>query len=222
MINSAIILAGGNGTRMKSDIPKQFKVINNKMILEYSLKEFSNNKYIDEIILVCAKTWVNKIKKKYPYVKIVHGGKSRSESSFIGLKSCNPKTKNVLIHDSARPLINQKIINLCIQNLTRYDTSIPIINCDDSLINTDTMQYLNRDLIKIIQTPQGFNYKKIFNAYNEILSSKSGYQNIFNDDLSLLLNYLNDVKCCFYNGNKSNFKITNKEDLIKFESLLKC
>ena len=113
-MNSAIILAGGIGNRMKIDIPKQFILIKNKMVIEYSIDVFLENKHINEIIIVCEKKWIEKLKNKYPNIKIVCGGKTRTESSYIGLSTCGKNVENVLIHDAARPIINQDLILKCI------------------------------------------------------------------------------------------------------------
>ena len=84
------------------------------------------------------------------------------------------------------------------------------------------MQYLNRQLIKKIQTPQGFKYREILNAYNEFINLKLTPQKSFTDDFSLLLNSSIIFNHYLYNGNQSNFKITNKEDILKFKFLLQC
>ena len=222
-VNSAIILAGGSGVRMSQNIPKQFIKINNKMILEYSLDKFISNKNIDEFIIVCNQNWYEKIKDRFNNkIKVVIGGETRSLSSYQGLINCHNNCKNVLIHDAARPLITQKIINDNISTLNQHDAAVPIISNDDSLINSETMKYLDRDLIKKIQTPQGFRYKKILNAYNKFIRLKSNSKNLFKDDFSLLLNYSTNLNYLLYNGEESNFKITNQEDIIKLKFLLKC
>jgi len=222
-MNSAIILAGGSGLRMKENIPKQFIEINNKMILEYSVEEFIKNKNIDEVIIVCHEKWFTIIKNKFNNkAKIIRGDKTRSLSSYQGLINCNNKCKKVLIHDGARPLVTQKIINDNIFNLNQYEAVVPVINNSDSLINSDTMQYLDRNSIKKIQTPQGFQYQLILNAYSEFVNLISDTRDLFKDDLSLLLNYSTNLNYLFYNGNQSNFKITNKKDINKFNFLLKC
>ena len=222
-MNSAIILAGGSGVRMEEDIPKQFIEINNKMILEYSVEEFINNENIDEVIIVCHENWDRIIKDKFKNkAKVIKGAKTRSLSSYKGIINCNNKCKKVLIHDSARPLINQKIINNNISNLNQYEAVAPVINNHDSLINSDTMQYLDRSLIKKIQTPQGFKYQVILKAYSQFFDLISDTKDFFKDDLSLLLNYSTNLNYLLYNGNQSNFKITNKEDIIKFKFLLTC
>ena len=209
-INSVIILAGGSSIRMKTKTPKQFLSIKNDiMVIEHSINIFKNCSEINEIILVCHKDWFEKIKHDFGEIcKVVIGGNTRSDSSLQGLLNCNKLTENVLIHDSARPYISKKIINDCLKNLDNYDASIPVINTSDSLINVENNKiiYLNRDNIKMIQTPQGFKYQKILEA----LKNK---QKNYLDDLSALLDYSSKTNYILFDGDKKNFKITNKEDL---------
>ena len=131
---SVIILASGEGKRANSSTPKQFIKVNNKKILDYSVTAFQKNKLIEEIILVVNKNWVNRIQKEYKKYKVIAGGKTRSKSSFIGIKNCSKKCSKVLIHDAARPLISQEIINNCIKNIKKYDCVIPILNVVDSIL----------------------------------------------------------------------------------------
>ena len=206
MKNSAIILASGKGSRMNNDTPKQFIVIKNKMVVDYSIDEFLKNDMIDEVIVVSKKEWIEKLKKKYPNIKIVSGGKTRIESSYIGLSACKKNIENVLIHDAARPLINQKLILACIENLKNHDAVIPVISCNDSIINYIDVDYINRDEIKFIQTPQGFKLNQILNAYRSL-------NKVCTDDFSVLLNKKHSFNYKFINGNNKNIKITTSKDL---------
>ena len=90
-MNSVIILCAGEGLRMKNKIPKQFLDLKGKMIFEYSIDVFLNNKNINEVILVCNKLWNDKINKSYKEINIINGGKNRSQSSFQGLLNCSKK-----------------------------------------------------------------------------------------------------------------------------------
>ena len=221
-MNSAIILAAGSGSRFKSKIPKQFTYLKNdkKMIVEHSILQFCDHDNINEVILVVPHlNWSNKIQKEYEKInysnalkklKYVEGGKSRSESSKLGLYQCSKNCTNVLIHDAARPFVSKSIIDDALLYLDKheFDAAIPAIDCDDSLINGEKLKYLEREKIKFIQTPQAFKYKKIFKAYNEI-----SLKDKFPDDLSLLMKSDVDIKTRLFNGEKSNFKITHQEDL---------
>ena len=182
-MNSVIILGAGKGTRFNEIIPKQFLELNNNMIIEYSIKEFLNNKNIDEIIVVCHKEWINKLKRKYKNLLIIKGGKTRAESSIIGVKHCNKKCNNVLILDAARPNISQELINKTIKYIKNYDAVIPVLQAEDSLICSTELKYLKRKDIKQIQTPQAFKHKLISEIYNNIDIT----QNQYSDDFSALL-----------------------------------
>lgn len=210
-MNSVIILAGGIGSRFKSSIPKQFSNLNDKQtVLSFVINQFIKNQLVNEIIIVVSKSWLKKIQNEFKDLKVIAGGKNRSQSSFNGLKACSKKCVNVLIHDAARPLVSQKIINNSINELSNYDAVIPTLDVPDSLIfNKDGKnKYLDRQIIKLVQTPQSFKYNKIFSAYNSNTNEL--------DDYSVLLKNKDiDVKSKFIKGSKFNFKITTKND-IKF------
>ena len=214
-MNSAIILAGGRGSRISSDIPKQFIQVYNKKIIDFSIQAFEKNKNIDEIILVINKKWINQFKHEYNNYILVEGGKYRSDSSLKGILACNKQTSNVLIHDAARPLLTQEIINKCINHLLNYQATTPFINISDSLIQKENniVKYLDRDTIKIIQTPQGFNKKIIETALKKTNIKTT-------DDISNLLSHNPDAKVNFFQGDKNNFKITNDLDLTIFKSMI--
>ena len=207
-MNSAIILAGGSGKRVDSSIPKQFIEINNKKIIDYSIDAFEKNKNINEIILVLNEGWMNQVKDEYKRYKLVSGGNTRHQSSLNGVLSCSKKCKNVLIHDAARPLLSQKIINTCINNLSNHEGTSPFLNIADSLIikKNNIIKYIDRDLIKNIQTPQGFNK-------NIIKDALENTKNYGTDDISTLLDYNSKAKINFFHGDEYNFKVTNNFDL---------
>ena len=219
-MNTAIILAAGTGSRMESDIPKQFININNKMVIEYSINAFNQNKNIDQVIVVCNENWTSIIKEKYNNIKVVDGGKNRTESSYIGLLECDPQCINVLIHDASRPFISQSIINNGLNYLQKFDSAIPIIECDDSLINYQTLEYLQRNKTKIIQTPQAFNYKQIVNSYLTIEKNNDINNESLTDNLSVVLKCNENVNVKLFAGEKTNFKITKEEDLIRAKLLI--
>ena len=220
-MNSAIILAAGSGTRFDSKIPKQFTNLKNKMIVEHSIDTFYNNNNINEIILVCPNKWQNNLKKKYKKIKLTNGGKTRLESSYAGLLKSDNRCINVLIHDAARPFISQSIINRGLTYMDSFDGAIPTINSDDSLIDKGTLKYALREKMKLVQTPQIFNYKKILKSYIELEKETLFNDNMLTDDLSVLLKYSNNLKIKLFHGEKSNFKITHKDDLTKLDGLIK-
>ena len=206
-MNSALILAGGSGIRLKSETPKQFLLLNKKRILDYSINTFCNNKNVDEVVIVCHPDWLKKL--NYTGIIITTGGDTRTESVLKGLNNCDTDCKNVIIHDSSRPFITDAIIDKGLKLLSSYDAAIPIVDIDDSIIQQKPkLEYLNRNNVKRIQTPQFFNYKKILEAHK--FKKKT-----YTDDLSHLLNYFNNknkISYKFFTGSRNNFKITSRED----------
>ena len=218
-MNSVIILAGGNGSRANLDVPKQFIKINNSYIVDFSISFFKKKQKITEIILVAPEKWVDILNKINTDIKVVAGGNSRMESSFIGLQNCSKKNDNVLIHDAARPFVSDKIIDDVISNLNYFDSVVPVISCNDSILKIDkeSFKYLDRDKIKYLQTPQGFKFDLLYEAYKNLIKSNTK----FSDDLSLLKNFKSDISCKFVDGDYSNFKITTKNDIELAKILLK-
>ena len=207
-MNSVIIVAAGDGSRLGSDIPKQFiNLDKNKSILNICVDAFMRNKLIDEIIIVVLEEWVEKIKKEFNQCKVVSGGKTRTESSIIGLNNCSKECINILIHDAARPFVSKKIILECIEKLKKYDAVIPILPATDSMICEDNNQlsYLDRSKVKIIQTPQAFKFKSFFSACKNIKDNTDNFSAFYNTNPNI--NYI------FIKGDKLNFKITDKSDL---------
>ena len=126
MINYAIILVSGTGSRTGLKIPKQFVKISGKTILEYSVSAFEKNKNIDRIIVVSNPLYIDLTKniiQKSGFKKVINvleGGETRQQSSYIGINSIKDTNAKVLIHDGVRPFISQKIINNCIEALNFY------------------------------------------------------------------------------------------------------
>ena len=205
-----IILAAGNGKRLKSRIPKPFCAINNKTILEYTLDAFKDFKEIKKTVIVYNKKhekYLNKLSLKNS-IKIV-GGKTRQESTFKALKRINNMNcKRVLIHDSASPNPPQKMIKNIILNLKKNHAVVPVIKVSDASkrVNKNRIfKNIKRNTLRFAQTPQGFTFKKIYNKH--LINNNSH----FDDDASLFTNDLEKVVTI--SGSKKNLKITNKEDL---------
>ena len=222
-MNSLIILAGGEGTRAQQKHPKQFTLLDDKdsmsriLYSQYPYKTTDYNFQFDEIITVVNEDWRNLIKKEVSNVsKVVSGGRTRTESSYLGLKACSKKCEKVLIHDAARPFASNKVFNECINNLEKFDSVIPIIEQKDTLLlkKDQKIEYLNRSNIKLIQTPQGFKYDLIFKAYNNMIKSET-------DDLQILLQHKPNASIKFIKGSEKNFKITTEYEINLLKHLYK-
>ena len=223
MKNIAIILASGTGSRYGADIPKQFVKINNKTILEYSIEAFENNSNIDEILVVITPEYrklAQEILKKNNYKKVselLNGGAIRKDSSKIAIDSIKYNEANVLIHDCARPLIGQKIINDCILALKKYDAVGVAIDSSDTIIEVENNIVVSiplRTKLKRIQTPQCFKLSLIKKAH-ELSKNNSD----FTDDCGLVLKHkLSNIYVV--DGDVNNIKITYPVDYYIAQMLL--
>ena len=222
---SAIILAGGKGKRMGSAISKKFTDIKGKTIIYYTLKKFSENKKIDNIIVVLpedeVKYFKENILKKYELRinKIVIGGKERQDSVYNALKSLkNSSTDIVLIHDGARPFISERIINEGIKFAEIYGAAAPGVMPKDTIkvkneknFSVDTP---NRANLVSIQTPQVFKFDEILECHEKIRYNGE----MVTDDTMVVEKYGYSVY--LYDGEYTNIKVTTPEDLILAERLI--
>ncbi|MEK6557322.1 MAG: 2-C-methyl-D-erythritol 4-phosphate cytidylyltransferase [Candidatus Margulisiibacteriota bacterium] len=227
MTITAIILASGRGDRFLSVIPKQFLSLEGKPILAYSLEAYENNPHISEIILVMNPEYMNIYekwipKKNYPKLStVIPGGLTRQQSSFEGIKVCSPEATHVLIHDAARPLISQRIINDCVKKLQKVAAVSTVIPANDTIYEIDSKHHLkhipDRRYLCQVQTPQGFKFECIREAHE--LSLRDNRFDI-TDDASLVFAYqLSTIG--LVQGDPENIKITYPQDLELAKMLLK-
>lgn len=225
--NYAIILASGTGSRYGSELPKQFLKINNKTILEHSIEAFENNKSIDAIILVITPDYKNlaeEIVSKSNYkklIKILSGGKTRKDSSYIGVMAVDEDEANVLIHDCARPLVSQNIINNCIEALGEHeavDVAIPVADTIVEISENIIKKLPERKFLRRSQTPQCFRLSLIKKAH-ELAKNDDN----FTDDCGLVFKY-NLSEIYVAEGEEENIKITYPNDIFIAEKIIenKC
>lgn len=220
---SAIVLAGGRGKRMNYHKSKQFIEIKGKPVLVYTLEKFIYNKNIDEVILVLPEDEVDYCKKEVlqryslKVDRIVIGGKERQDSVFNALEAME-KADIVLIHDGARPFINEKIIEEGIKYANIYGAAAPGVTPKDTIkvknednISVDTP---DRNMLVAVQTPQCFKYDEIYQCHRKIKEENA----IVTDDTSVVERY--GHKVYLYEGDYTNIKITTPEDLILAERLI--
>ncbi len=222
---TAIVLAAGSGSRMNSQTKKQFMEIKGKPIVWYSLFAFQQSQ-VDEIILVTGKDDVEYCQKEivdaYDLTKVkavVAGGKERYESVYNGIKWVNGDI--VLIHDGARPILSQGIIDRCIDGAKEYNAVVAGMPVKDTIkivgdnnIIEDTP---DRSKIWLTQTPQAFNGNLIKLSYEKMM--ESGNVNVTDD--AMVVEEYSDVKVRFVEGDYANIKITTPEDILLAEVLLK-
>lgn len=216
---AAIVLAAGSGKRMNSKVHKQYLIIQDRPVLYYSLKAFEDSA-VDEIVLVVGKGEEEfcrrEIVDKYGISKvkaIVEGGKERYHSVFEGLKQTSD-ADYVLIHDGARPFVNQDIIRRCMQEVQKYQACVVGMPVKDTIKIADEEGYAkqtpDRKNVWMIQTPQTFSYALIYEAYEEMLKTED---TAITDD-AMVLERIKGKKSKLIEGSYRNIKITTPEDLL--------
>ena len=213
-----ILLAAGEGKRLKSSVPKPYITVNNKKLLEHALNSFRDFRTIKKTVIVYNKKHkkhLNKLNTKNT-LKIA-GGKTRQESTFKALKKIKKMNcKKVLIHDAARPFPSKKIINEIIKKLRTNHAVVPIIKVNDATKRVEKkiiFKNIKRNSLRFSQTPQGFTFKKIYEKHKKNMNTS------VDDDSALFTD--DGEKVVSINGSKTNLKITDKEDLDIFKSLIK-
>ena len=208
MSDCFILLAAGKGKRFGSKSLKQFYLLKNKPMFMHSVEKAIKSRLFKQIIIVSNKN----IKPfKNNKVKIIRGGKERYQSSKKALEFIkNKKFKNVFIHDAARPNFSINLLHKLKFNLKKNKAVIPYIGTDHSIKYREKSKIynLNRKKLLLTQTPQCFDFKKLYNL------SKIN-KKLITDDASLFVN--NKEKIKFIKGENQNIKITTKEDLNKIK-----
>lgn len=233
-MNIAVIIAGGVGSRMGQDLPKQFINVYDKPILVYTLESFQKHPQIDAIELVCLDGWheialayakqfnINKLKW------IVSGGKTGQESIRNGVFELEGKVKNddiIIIHDGIRPLVEPSILSDVISKCFKYGnavTSMPyneqifVVNRKDE---TTTNTYIPRETLRRVSTPQAYKFDLLDSKYHEAYEKKIGiygshYTNTMMVELGVTLH--------FAAGSDKNIKLTTKDDLEMFKAYIKA
>lgn len=226
----AIVLAAGRGKRMQSDVAKQYLLVRNKPVLYYSLKAFQDSA-VDEIVLVTAESEITyckeEIVEKYnigKVKKIVPGGKERYHSVYNGLEACED-VDIVLIHDGARPFVDNAIIERNINKVKENGACVTGMPVKDTIKISDNEGFVKetprRDLIWTIQTPQTFQYNLIKGAYDTFLKKEEEYckQYQVTDD-SMVAEIFGGLKVKLVEGSYNNVKITTPEDMMLAETIL--
>lgn len=228
MKNTAIVLAGGSGSRMKSSVKKQYLMMQGRPVLCHSLEIFQNCSRIDEIILVCGKGEIEQcranIVEAYGFTKVSHiveGGKERYHSVHEGLKAITDCTY-VLIHDGARPFVDDAILNRVLDVLPECRACVVGMPVKDTIKMSDQEGFvertLPRELLWTIQTPQSFEYALIREAYDKLAEQEPADIKITDD--AMVAEYILQIPVKLVEGSYDNIKITTPEDLLLAELIL--
>lgn len=229
MKNYVILLAGGVGKRMQTDIPKQFIEIDNKPIIVYSIENFQRNPQIEKIVVVCIKDWIGKLKKivdEYSLSKvewIVEGGDTSHDSIRNGVFFLRDKIDPedyIIVHDAVRPVLPQKAIDEVIRVAHENGNASSSTVCHPPIVYTDDfvsgIKDVDREHVMLTASPQAFKYSVALNCY---LRAEQENRHDFTFTSSLLIHC--GERVYFAKGTACNIKITTKGDLALFEALLK-
>lgn len=211
----AILLLGGEGARFGSAIPKQFHWLEGKRIYEHALKTLANSCLFDEILLVCHKDWID-----LPYEGVVSGGKTRQESSYLGLKAFKKRPDIVLIHDGVRPFVTETILRNNVQGAIEWGAVDTCIPSADTIVHAPDGEFIDsipkRKEFLRGQTPQTFRMDWILEAHQKAL--EDGIENA-TDDCQLILRL--GRKVYVVPGDEQNIKITSEIDLFIANQIIK-
>jgi 2-C-methyl-D-erythritol 4-phosphate cytidylyltransferase len=220
---SAVIVAGGKGKRMGTDVAKQYINIGGKPILYYAIKAFAECKHIDEIILVTQKDEIqyckSQIVEKFnlPVKTIVEAGAERQDSVYNGLNSIDD-CDVVLIHDAARPFVTSAIIEKGIKYAEDFGAAAPGVTPKDTIKirgnDGFSIETPDRNTLFAVQTPQCFKYKMIKDCHEKIRKANIP---VTDDTMAFEMFY---SKVFLYEGDYKNIKITTPEDLILAEGFV--
>ena len=227
---AAIVLSAGSGSRMKSDIPKQYLPLIEKPVIYYSLMAFQNSP-VDEIVLVAGANDIEYCRKEIveryglsKVTRIVAGGKERYDSVYEGL--CATDAEYVLIHDGARPVLTSDMIDRMIQGVENTGACIAAMPVKDTIKLSDEHKQVastpDRKHLWMVQTPQCFARTLLEESY-EILKCKQKAGEKVPDitDDAMIVEYATGKKITLVEGAYTNLKITTPEDLAVAEIFLK-
>jgi len=213
MHKTIIIVAGGSGTRMNSEIPKQFLELNGFPVIMHTIKCFIHYDPNIEVRIVLPKNQVEfwkELCQKHNFAidhSIMFGGEKRFDSVKNGLEGINRQSL-VAIHDAVRPLVSRNTISRCFEAAGKYGSAIPVINVHETIrkVENNISYTVDRNNYKLVQTPQVFKAELLLKAYQQPYSDK------FTDDASVVESSGHEIT--LVDGNRENIKITTPDDLI--------
>lgn len=224
-MNIAIVLAGGTGSRMGADKPKQFLLLDGQEVITHSIDTFERSPYIDEVAVVVHPDWIDHMQQlsmQHRWCKlrkIIPGGKERYMSSVNAIKAYQayPDSTNLILHDAARPWLSPEIVERVADALSDHDAIGVGIPSTDTVWHTSDDQHTIHDIptrntMWRAQTPQAFRLGLIRQAYELALQDP---QLQATDDCGVVLRYLPSHPIAIVQGEEQNKKITFKEDIAK-------
>ena len=230
-MNIGLIVAGGVGSRMGLEIPKQFVKINDKPVIIYTLEAFEKNKLIDAIEVVCVEGWEEELRKYCKEYKIsklkwvITGGETVQDSIKIGVYNLTDEGVKgdsiVVIHDGVRPMLDQEVLTDVIEKCKEFGNGVSSMPYNEQIFLIDdeksTTKYIPRETLRRVVTPQAYTLEKLDSAYHEAYAknigiSGSSYTNTMMVELG--------ERLYFAAGSDKNLKLTTLDNLAVFKSML--
>ena len=232
-MNIAIILAGGIGSRIGTDIPKQFMELSGRMMIVHSMIPFGNSAYINNILIVAGQAWRDRIEAAVEDEQSISEkilgfsdpGENRQLSIYNALKEIEKMgladmVDNIIIHDAARPFVSEDMIADCFNALDKHDGAMPVLPMNDTVYfsrtGTRVDELLNRNTIFAGQAPEAFRYKKYLAANEALLPDK-----IMHIKGSTEPAVMAGMDVAMIPGDQRNFKVTNRVDLELAEEIMR-
>lgn len=209
-MNIGIILAGGIGSRFGSSIPKQYQLLLGKEVISYSIYALKKCNLIDKIIVIASSEQPSRLREDY-CVEVVEGGETRNRSLYNGLVYINKNydCDKVIVLEAARPMVTSDIVTAYLNKLDSYDAVITGKKITDSL-GCFKAHYVNRDDYYLIQAPEAFRFKLLFDNFDQNSEITATNQQLPNS-AGLYINF----------DFEDNYKITYHSDLRFCEDILK-
>jgi 2-C-methyl-D-erythritol 4-phosphate cytidylyltransferase len=222
---TAIILAGGTGTRLGGDVPKQYLLVRDRPVIAYCLQAFQSAQEVDSILIVAALEWQTRIfqwvreERIDKFIGFATAGKSRQHSILSGLRAAKElgaqDTDGVIIHDAARPKVTTELISACVRGLEGTDGVMPVLPVKDTVYLSRTGEridaLLDRDALFAGQAPECFRFGRYYAIHQDMtdeeLCAVRGSSEIA---------YRHNMNIRLIPGDEGNYKITTPADLEKF------
>ena len=230
-MNIAILIAGGSGSRMGQDIPKQFINVCDKPILLYTMEGFQKHPGIDAIEVVCLDGWQDLVwayAKQFGVTKlrwVVPGGHTGQESIRNGVFHLEGKAEAediVIIHDGIRPLVDETVLTDVIAKCRQYGNAVTSLPYNEQIFVVDdeisTTRYIPRETLRRVSTPQAYRFDLLDEKYHEAFEKQIG---IFGSSYTNTMMVELGVRLYFAAGSDKNIKLTTKDDLELFKAYLK-
>ena len=225
----AVVLAGGTGERFGTSVPKQLLPFAGRPLIEHSVAAFDGAPAVDAVLVVMAASHAAQAREALAaggYRKlagVITGGPTRVESTRRAIEELGNSECDVLLHDAARPLVDQRIIADCAAALaTHRAVAVAVPSSDTIAVVADgaMTDMPRRDSLMRLQTPQGFRLSVIRRAH-ELAATDPRFGDLpATDDCGIVLRYLPEISVHIVPGSERNLKITFPGDLAIAETLL--